>query len=197
MKNTKNIIVTLSSLLLLVGSLQCQASEEWVESHIDWAKSIIPDQLNVSVQKTKTHFKGYKQQHIEVLAIQKIKGKVTLETELSMDRARSSGIEGQRELDFSATVMPRYQASRLVSLGLGVKYEVAPILQLPGTERQSLGAARAFVMSSRIKGFNDKQWLQIDVANYKRDSFNVAGNFASSVDGFSENTISLRYQGQF
>jgi hypothetical protein len=182
----KNIIATLS-LLLITNSLQCQASEEWVDSSVDWAKSIIPDQLTVSVNKTKTRFKGYKQQRIELLAVQKIKSNITLETELRMHRARSEGIQGHRELDFSATVMPRYQ----------VKYEAAPVLQLPGNERQSLGAGHAFVMSGKIRGLNEKQWLQIDLANYKRDSFNVAGNFASNVDGFSENTLSLRYQGQF
>jgi hypothetical protein len=192
----KNIIATLS-LLLITNSLQCQASEEWVDSSVDWAKSIIPDQLTVSVNKTKTRFKGYKQQRIELLAVQKIKSNITLETELRMHRARSEGIQGHRELDFSATVMPRYQVNQFVSVGVGVKYEAAPVLQLPGNERQSLGAGHAFVMSGKIRGLNEKQWLQIDLANYKRDSFNVAGNFASNVDGFSENTLSLRYQGQF
>jgi hypothetical protein len=193
----KNIIATFSSLLLIASSLQCQASEEWVESSLNWAKSIVPEQLAVSVNKTKTRFEGYRQQRIEVLAVQKIKRNITLETELLMHRARSEGIDGQRELDFSATVMPRYRVNRLVSVGVGVKYEVAPILQLAGRERQSLGAGRAFVMSGKIKGLNEKQWLQIDLANYKRDSFDVAGNFASTIDGFSENTLSLRYQGQF
>jgi hypothetical protein len=193
----KNIIATFSSLLLIASSLQCQASEEWVESSLNWAKSIVPEQLAVSVNKTKTRFEGYRQQRIEVLAVQKIKRNITLETELLMHRARSEGIDGQRELDFSATVMPRYRVNRLVSVGVGVKYEVAPILQLAGRERQSLGAGRAFVMSGKIRGLNEKQWLQIDLANYKRDSFDVAGNFASTIDGFSENTLSLRYQGQF
>jgi hypothetical protein len=193
----KNIIATFSSLLLIASSLQCQASDEWVESSLNWAKSIVPEQLAVSVNKTKTRFEGYRQQRIEVLAVQKIKRNITLETELLMHRARSEGIDGQRELDFSATVMPRYRVNRLVSVGVGVKYEVAPILQLAGRERQSLGAGRAFVMSGKIKGLNEKQWLQIDLANYKRDSFDVAGNFASTIDGFSENTLSLRYQGQF
>lgn len=193
----KNIIITLSSLLIVASSLHCKASEEWMESSIDWAKSIIPDQLTVSVNKTRTRFKGYRQQRVELLAVQKLKHNVTLETELLMHRARSEGVDGHRELDFSATVMPRYKVNQFLSLGVGVKYEAAPLLQLPGNERQSMGAAHAFVMSGKIKGLHDNQWLQIDLANYKRDSFNVAGNFAANVDGFSENTLSLRYQGEF
>jgi hypothetical protein len=193
----KSIIVTFSSLLLIASSFQCHAIDEWVESSLDWAKSIVPEKLTVSVNKTRTRFKGYRQQQVDVFAEQKIIDNVTLETELRLNRARSEGINGQRELDFSATLMPRYTINQALSVGVGVKYEAAPMLRLPGAQRQRLGAARSFVVSSKIRGFSDNQWLQVDLANYKRDSFEVAGNFASTVDGFSENTVSLRYQGKF
>ncbi len=193
----KNIILAIASLVFVVCSYECHATDEWIESSVNWAKSVVPEQLTVSVNKTKTSFEGYRQQKIELLAVQNIKNNFTLETEIHMNRARAEGIVGHKETDISASIMPRYQVNQYLNVGVGIKYEPAPIVELPGNGRQSLGSARSLVVSGKIKGLSKDQWLQIDVANYKRDSFDVAGAYAANINGFTENTVSLNYKGRF
>ena len=194
----KNLALILTSLLLVTNSLNCHATDEWMKSNADWAKSIIPEQLTVSLNKTKTEFKGFKQQKIELIAVQNIKNNLTLETELLMYRSRvNETVISQKSRDFSASVMPRYQVTHNLSVGFGVKYESAPVVELPGNERYTLGAARSLVVSGKIKGLNKNQWVQVDLANYKRDGFDIPGTYASTIDGFTENTVSVKYQGRF
>ncbi|MFT2091769.1 hypothetical protein [Paraglaciecola sp. 2405UD69-4] len=174
----------------------CFANIEMLEPTIEWLASFNSENIEFGVDKSAIKFAGCKQVTYSASINRPITKSTSLEMGVGYAKGRHSwGVFNQRVSVKELSVIPRYQFTHDVSLGLGV------ILQTPTEFTTAQGVQfdlpknSEWLLNARIDGVHDSHYWEVALASQTWD-----GNqyFSSTLDKkVTNNKLELQYKGYF
>jgi hypothetical protein len=93
------------------------------------------------------------------------------------------------------SIMPRYQFSSLLNLGIGVVRQMAAQFEATnGTELQFPNSTQ-WLVSTRTPGLDEDHYVEVAISSQQWQRSNLVGNWIAR--GQSDNKVNLSYSGHF
>ena len=183
-------------LLITLMSAHCHGSEQFWAASVSWLKQSLPEQSKLEFNKQKISFKGCRQRDYQLLLTHYFKHDFFVESRLGYASGKLSwGAYNQKVSVKEWSMVPRYQLSEKVNLGLGLVMQLAPEFKNSQGLALQLPKNMTWLLSSRVQGLAKDHYMELSLTSQKWQSTNTSGSWFEQ--GRADNKLNIAYQAFF
>ena len=188
----KSLIACL--LLVLCGS--CQAANKLFSSSLEWAKASLPQELALEYDAEGLSFSGCKQREYQLRLTQPLTSRVSLDTTVGFAKGKLDwGVFSQKVSVYEFAVIPRYQLTDDLTLGMGVIAQSEVRFKAAHGKILDLPRSTEWLAVARISGLAEQHYWEIKFSSQKYAASNVSDNWFDQ--GIPNHKLNLEYVGYF
>ena len=178
-------------IFLTLLPLHCLASERFWSTGVSWLKQSLPEDTKLEFSKEKITFKGCRQRDYQLLLSQYFNDDFFVEAHIGYASGKLNWGAYQQKVSVKAwSLVPYYQLSERVNLGLGIVMQSAAEFKTSQGVDFQLPQNTTWLLSSRIQGSTKQHYLQVSIT---RQQWQSAQAFA----GRADNKLNIGYQASF
>ncbi|MFT4937145.1 MAG: hypothetical protein ACI88A_000159 [Paraglaciecola sp.] len=183
-------------ILLSLLSLHCSANDNFWSLSVEWLKGSLPDNSQLEFNKASIKFKGCRQKDYQLLLTQNINSHLYLETSVGYAYGKLSwGAHSQKVSVKEWSLVPRYQLSEKLDVGLGMIVQSAPEFKTSQDTQLDLPKNSTWILSTRFKSLSDQHYFEVAVSSQQWEASSATGNWFAR--GLADNKLNVSYRAIF
>jgi hypothetical protein len=183
-------------LLLSLSSLHCNANDNFWSQSVTWLKDSLPDSSQLEFNKASIKFEGCRQKDYQLMLTQNINSHLYLETSVGYAYGKLSwGAHSQKVSVKEWSLVPRYQLSEKMDVGLGMIVQSAPEFKTSQGAQIDLPKNATWLFSTRFKSSSDKHYLEVAMSSQQWQATSETGNWFAR--GRADNKLNVSYRAFF